>query len=867
MKSTASISGEWRLFLWTGARYWRQHKLLTLLNVLGIALGTGVFVSIQILNHSSLAAFRAAVDVVAGKANRQIIGAAVALPEEVYTQVRWKPGVRAATPVLETVVPLVESPSQYLRLTGIDPFSNAPFQTFEVQAEEGADRRGNRFLFTTNAVSLTAEMASALDVSEGDRIAVRVGSKERTLQVASLLSFPDSPVGVDRHLAVMDIANAQEFLGRLGELDRVDLLVDEEMFDDETVRKELPGAVKLERPEQRGRKVEQMLGAFQLNLTALSLIALLVGMFLIYNTVSAEVVRRRREIGILKAVGVQAGQVQRLFLGQALLTGIAGVGLGVLGGWWLAERSLEMVSDTISSFYLLLSVEEVFLPVWLVGLGLGSGLGAVLISAWRPALEASRLSSVEVIRLEGHQAPKRVRPWRWLLAGITVLSAGGVLSIWVLAGGLRWVGFAVALAVLVGTSFCVPALMQFLGWLGKPVIRLLGRGIGDVALRTVNYSLGRTGVTIAALGCALAMMMGVSTMIHSFRETVGEWIQQTIQADLYISHRSHLHLGPHASLPEELLHAVRGHTGVREVETYRERAVEIDGLEMRLGGTEFDVRRKHSEPVFLGGDPEEIWRRTIPPEDLQKAELPAGILSESGATRLGVQAGEKVKVATPSGLEEVMVAGIFRDYTTDLGVLMMDVTWWEELFRSTPIHGIALHLEEPVEEEGVEEWVRSRFSPQGELRIYSNGTLKEKIFEIFDQTFAITYLLRFVAVVVAVLGIFLTMTVLVMERGREIGIMRSIGATSGQVRGMVLMESGIMGLAGYLMGLLAGLGLAWVLVFVINRTFFGWTISWHVPSFLFLEAPLWSIGAALLAGWFPAYRASRMSAADALREE
>lgn len=849
-----------RLFLWTNARHWRRHPVLAAVNLISVALGVAVFLSIQLINRSAVASFEATIDAVAGRANRQVRAVGAPFPETLYPSLRFLDGVQAATPIVEAVLPLARVPGEFLRITGVDPFSGRAFQTFEIDGPDSGPN-SDRFFNHPGAVSLTAEYAAELGVEVGDTVETVVHDRRATLEVVALLRFKEPVPGMDKRIAVMDIANAQELLDRQGTLDRIDLIVKPGFRLPDSIA--LPPNADWGRPAQRSAQVENMLGAFQLNLTALSMIALFVGTFLIYNTVSTEVVRRRREIGILRALGVTPARIQILFLAHALWIAVAGVLLGLVGGVVLAALSLDSVSRTISSLYLLVRIEKVFLPAEYVLGAAALGCLAVLVGAWKPAREAARMAPVDAIHLP---APGEYRPRRrYFLAGIALLllSLAQCAAVW--NGVFRWMAFSAALCFLLGMSLCVPVMTLLLNRLAAPILRRAFAGIGTVASTHFTGSLNRTAVTIAALSCALAMMMGVATMIHSFRITVQHWIGASIQADIYVSPEAQLYLGAQSFLPDRMLSDAMAHPAIEAVDTFRERIVEIDGESLRLGASDLTTARARSDTEFLDRDASSAWAEVTPKGD--GSSVPSVIISESLSRRLRLASGDELPVPTPSGIVPFRIAGVFRDYTSDRGMALMDRHWMRRFWNDTRFHGIAFYLRSPEDLDPVLDWVRNSYSPNGELRVYSNRTLREQILKIFDQTFAITYLLRLVAVVVAVLGIFLTMTVLVTERQREIAMLRSIGATPAQIRRMVLLEAGSIGFFGYCAGLLTGIGLAWILTFIINQAWFGWTIEWHWPAFLFLEAPLLALGAALIAGWWPAARASVMPVSESVRDE
>src|SRR5215210_3710104 len=356
-----------RIFHRQVLRYLRRHRFLALLNVLSVALGVAVYLAIQIANHSANRAFAATIDVVAGKAELQVTPAAGSLKDDVFPAVAAQPGVSAATPLVRGLVTLPDLPGEYLQVLGLDIFTNIPFRTFELTDFRAGEFDVQRWLRDPETIALSAEFARAHGLKEGDLLRVQVNGAEHRLRIGFLIQASGLSA-LETHLAAMDIGWAQELFAKRGVLDSIQLQLVEPRVA-EGVRAELRGVLPpdatVATPAQRGEQVRNMLGGFQLNLTAMSLVSLLVGMFLIYNTVSASVVRRRSEIGILRSLGVTRNEVRALFLGEACALGFIGVLLGLAGGVLLAPVLVGTVAETISSLYVLLSVREVALTPWM----------------------------------------------------------------------------------------------------------------------------------------------------------------------------------------------------------------------------------------------------------------------------------------------------------------------------------------------------------------------------------------------------------------------------------------------------------------------------------------------------------------------
>jgi len=838
-------------------RHARRHKLLAALNILSVALGVCVFLAIMIANHSANRSFRAGVELLAGKANLEVRGP---LDEALFPALAQIPGVYAATPVVQGILTLPDHPGEYIRLLGVDPFTNPPFETFRMVWPDGSPVDVEAWLRERDAIALTRAFAQKLGLEQGDILRVKANGRPADLRVRFVLE-PDDPAALsDIRSASMDIGWAQELLGTAGKMDSVQLLLGDDA-DPAAVtaaaRALVPADVVVAAPQQRSEQIGKMLASFQLNLTALSLVSLLVGMFLIYNTVSAAVVRGRREIGILRAIGTSRREIRALFLGEALVFGIPGIALGILAAFPLAGLLVGAVGETISSLYVLVSIEKLAVTPWQLAAAALAGLASVLAAAWIPSGEATKVQVTRALHLGTAMEHYATIPRRWLVYGLASLVLAFASSWFALHTGPALLGFAAAFLVIIGFAFLVPAATTVAGRLVSPLVNLLPRGTAwRLAARNLVRAMHRNSLTTAALMAAIAMTVGVSVMIYSFRASVDTWINRTIQADLFVTLAANEVTGFQTTIPDEVIAWLENHPLVESVDTFHEKRIPFRSEEVFLGVIRGRMR---GDLEFTGGDSE------------RKAQLlrsPGHVaVSESFARRHQVNAGDTIELAAPSGPQAFRVAGTYLDYTRDQGVILMDRDNYVAHWPAVGAHTSGVHLHDPQQADALGSELRTQFGRNTEYAIYSNASLRQRIFEIFDQTFAVTYVLRTISVIVAVLGVSLTLTTLVTEREREIGIMRAIGGSSGQVRRAFLAESALIGLLASVVGLAAGACLAMVLTWVINLAFFGWTVQLRYPWDLLAWTPVWIIAAAALAGLLPAARAARIQPATALRSE
>ncbi len=828
--------------------------MLALLNVLSVALGIAVYLAIQTANHSANRSFAAGVDLVSGKAHLEVRGE---IDDMVFPLVAKLPEATGCTPLVEGVVTLPDFPGEYLQVLGIDVFTNLPFRTFELADETGGRFDIEKWLAEPDGIAVTAAFARKYGLKTGDPIRVLVNSRLAELRIRFLMNLTDSAASTNIRFAAMDIGWAQELFQMRGRLSSVQILLAHAEQGESVAKKlqqALPPGATVAPPGQRSFQIQKMLSSFELNLTALSMVSMLVGMFLIYNTISASVTLRRLEIGILRSMGATRGEVRLLFLGEACVFGILGIALGTAGGVALGNVLIGSVAKTISSLYVLVSIDRSFFSVTHLASAAFFGMGAVLVGAWMPANEAAATDPVQALNFGSQMQTAIQKTPRWFFSGLAALGLALVCSRLALTTTHPWLGFVAAFFVLLGFALFAPGATRIcsdaLG--GLFAKRLLIR----LATENLRRSVHRNAMTVAALAAAIAMMIGVSVMIFSFRNSVDTWINRGIVADLYIAPASNEIIGLSAFVPGEAIRFLEKQPGVEDVDTYRELTTMLDRKQIAIGAVKGADRRNLK---FIGGNEREKMAKFFGGDYV--------IVTESFAQKLGVRDGDTLTLQTPRGLARFQIAGTYRDYTRDRGLIMIDRKNFDKWWSDPRVHSLAVYLDKGADAEKIADDFRTQFSSGGEFIVYSNRSLRQRILTIFDQTFAVTYVLRLIAIIVAIVGIFLSVTALVAERQREIGVLRAIGASRGQIQRWFMAESALVGLVSSLLGIVSGVCLSMVLTWIVNKAFFGWTIDLQFPWSLIAFTPLWIVPAAMIAAALPALQASRIDIATAVRSE
>ncbi len=827
------------------------HRWQTGLAILGVGLGVAVVLAVDLAVSSARVGFTLSAETVAGRSTHRAEAGPAGLDDGAYRRLRSVAGVTAAAPVVEgEVVARGPGGPAVLRVLGVDPFAEAPFRRYSGDRD---DRRHASVLIGDRTTLLTSSTAAVLALDGGDWLGVEVAGRRDSVRVAGLLDPADeaSRLGLE-NLLVMDVGTAQAVLGRRG-LDRVDLILESDAAVADAAAALGPGGTIVVAGAAAGA-LQDMTRAFDLNLRALSMLALIFGVFLIYNSVTFSVVQRRRLLGTLRALGASRRQVFGLVLGEAAILGLVGAALGLILGLALGSGLLRLVTRTIEDLYFVVTVRELVISPATLAAAAALGIVGTLAAAAPPAFEAAMTEPRAALLRSELEAGLRRRLPLLSLAGLTLAAVG--MLVLVVATGVE-TSFVGLFGVILGAALLTPQVTVLLMRLLRPAAGAVLGVLGRMAASGVAASMSRTGPAIATLTVAVAVTIGIGIMIGSFRRSLVDWLDITLSADVYISA-----VRPAGALTSTLdLRAVAvlgDDPAVAEVRRYREVTVPTPAGPVDLMGISIDSRlRDHF--TFLDGDVAELWEPFVEGSVL--------LVSEPFAHHRRTQVGDTLTLQTERGPESLPIAGVFRDYGSDRGLVMISYSGYRERWDDPTVTTMALILEPGADRDEVINRLQAATAGIQPLNIRSNHRLAEVSLSVFDQTFAITQVLRFLALIVAFVGVLSALMALQFERVRELGVLRANGLTPGQVWTMVASQTGIMGLAAGMMALPLGLGLGVLMIEFVNRRSFGWSIDMSAPPDLILQAMALALTAALLAGLCPAWRMARTSPAEALRGE
>jgi putative ABC transport system permease protein len=830
--------------------HFRAGRTLFFLGVFGVALGVASVLSIQIINRNALGAFEGSMLAVSGEADLMVVGRTPTLPDDSVASVLAAAGVEAAWPLYRVDVAVTGRPEFYLEVLGVDLFApvRLPWEGDPVPVTDILGRPG--------WAAVTPALASDMGWTTGSKFEVSSGSRRVTLEVGALVDFQRVTPLASRRMIVMDIAQVQSLLGRKGRVHQIDVrAVPGTDLEDLRSRLEarLEPAARVLTPVQRRQETAGLVDAFRMNLTALSLVSVFVGGFLVYSSTQAALVRRREEFGLLRSLGTSRRSLLGLILGEVAVLGVLGTALGAPLGYLAARHNVDVVSATLTNLYLLEGIETLVFPWWMAVVAVAVGLGGAMGGALLPAADMARRHPRDLLAAYSLHERFGTATGRLFAIGCGLLAASwaGYLAF---GRGWRPAGFLLGVALLGAIPLLSPLVVHRLASAFRPVGFSLAYGARSLRLRIQT-----TSMAVAALAVAVSMLVGITVMVGSFRRTLEVWLDSTTRADVYITTESWRPARDEAVLRDGMVEELEAMPGVRMVDRLRQFFGYTGNRRISLGGVPIaNARASPSGFHLLAGNREEA---------IDRAEREGAVLiSEPLARKEGLAVGDRLRLHTLRGEVELPIVAIYYDYSSELGSAVMDLATMEEYFGPGKISNVALYLEPGVDPERMVDRLKSLYADEA-LWFRSNRRLREDVFAIFEQTFAVTRLLQAMGLLIAVCGITLTLLVLARERIAELALYRALGATRRQIFRVFVGKGLGMAVFGLALGLVGGVGLALLLVFIINRAYFGWTIAVHWPWATIAGQAGTIVAAAAAASLYPAARASATPATELSRED
>ncbi|HET9029750.1 MAG TPA: FtsX-like permease family protein [Candidatus Aquilonibacter sp.] len=842
------------------SRYARRHLLRSIVTLVAVALGVASAYAIDLANATAIGSFSTSVNVIANRVNVQVVGAGEGFDERAILRVQGVDGVRAASPVVSGDL-LVGSrggfTGEIVRVLGID-VTRTTAPPGLAQAQRTATHFDLERFIDDRGIFVSERIARTYWLKEGGTLHALVGSRPVSLRVMGII--PRNTVGVDSSVAFVDIATAQTTFDAVGRLDRIDVEADPSRVAAvvEAMKRVVPAGARVLTPRTRLDEIQRMLASFTMNLAALADVALLVGMYLIYNAVAISVVQRGSEIGTLRALGTRRIQIFGIFVSEGAAYGVAGSLLGIVLGLLLARLSLSAVETTVSTLYVGTHADALQFS-WLATIK-AFALGTVLamLSAAIPAAGAASTPAARTMRNTG-AAERRIAGFTrgTLLAGIALLLvAAAAARLPAIGDGIPVFGYVAGILAIAGVSLVAPFVLTVVT---NALHRGAQRATTLLATAFVRASMRRIAVAVASLTVAVAMMIAIAVLVGSFRATVVAWTSDTLSADLYISAPGGADAALHGAFAPDIPARIARLPGVAAVDTFRGLDVPIDGRFAQLGATNFSGIVTRNKLRFLG----QVDRAALSAK-MQRGNY--AVISVPFATHFHLEPGDAFAISTPSGVVSLRILAEYNDYSTSGGTFFIDESTFRRLFKDPNFDSIAVYVRPGASVPAVRTEIARALRPLL-LNINSNGELRTYALSVFDRTFAITSALYGISIAIAVLGVISTLFALVLERRTDIGLMRYVGLTAAGVQRLVFVQALIVGVVAGILGLVLGIALAADLIYVINRQSFGWLIEWQTPGWFYLQAFAMVVVAAVAAAIYPARVAASIQTSEVLRVE
>jgi putative ABC transport system permease protein len=828
------------------------------LSVLAVALGVAVVLAIDLASNAAAGSFHSSMETLAGDNDLEIV-ASGGVPESVLGTLFTQPYLLRISPRMEDYA-VVADTKQTLPLIGVDFIAEGSRYATTQTAEPAKSQQQN---VTENSIQqmeapTSVWVSSSLNKSTGDQIELIIN--DRSFQCTVRGVYPDS--SGNESAILMDIAAAQRALQRFGRVDRVLVKLPPgsnlQKWQQE-LTKVLPAGIDVRPQGASTDENRKMLAAFRWNLRLLSYIALVVGAFLIFNTISISVVRRRHEIGIVRALGATRANVLLAFLGEATCLGIAGAILSLPLGRLMAAGAVKLMALTVEALYVSSRPGPIELSAWWVTLALFIGVGVAIISAISPAREAMEVSPVDAMARGRREYTAKVHKRRDLLIAVVLAVLGAFVARMPAVAGKPLFGYVATLLLVAAAAFAIPALVYFFSTLTGTLLGKLIGVEGLLASRSLAASLRRTSVLVASLSTAIAMMVSVGIMVGSFRQTVMNWMTSQLPADFYLRPAGNPAEDRHPTISLGLTEKITKIPGVATVDRLRAYEISYDGMPVTLASVDLRaLRSDHYSDFFSGRPTDQVLG------ELRNAN--AVVVSEPFTYKHHLKAGDTITLPLGESRDRFKIVDVYYDYASERGYILMDRDTMMRYLPDPAPSNLAVFVTPHVNPQEVRMKIIEA-AAGSHILIFSDLDLRTEAIRIFDRTFAITYALEAVAVFVAVMGIAGALLSLVIDRRRELGLLRFLGASAFQIRKLILVEAGLLGLLANLAGFVLGYFLSLILVFVINKQSFGWTIRFHWPVAVLLSALTVVYAATVLSGLYPAQVAVRLNPLEVVHED
>jgi len=848
----------YRLISWP---YVRKHALRSVLTIAGIALGITVFFAMHAANQSVFGAFQNTILRIAGSTELQISAGEPGFREEVLDRVQSLDEVAVASPVIEAVADTGAGGQGNLFVLGVDLTGDRNLRDYRFESGDAAVIDDPLvFLAQPDSIMLTADYARRNRVSVNSRITLGTADGPRQFTVRGLLGSSGFASAFGGNLAVMDIYAAQYMFGRGRRFDRIDVVLAKGTPLEKgraDLRIMLGPGFEVEPPAARGQSFRSILRIYYFILNFSSAFALVVGMFIIYSSFSIAVAQRRKEIGILRALGATRRQIAILFVGESAIGGLLGSAIGSLTGYAAAAALIPALGSILQGVYGVTQQSDISVapgPV-LVAVTIIIGVGTSMIAAGWPARSAAHLDPIRALQKGGVERFSTGESRGRLLAAAVFAAAGLITLLW--TRSLIWF-YSGYLCILLAAVLLTPLFAQKLARLLRPLFRWARPVEGALAADSLIGSARRTGATVGALMLSIALVVGLAGVARASYTSIMEWVGMALNAPIFVS--SSPTLTSHSyRFPDTMTSQLEALDGIDQVIPIRLPRIQYHGEMVLIVATDLTLFEARCAPKAVAGDPAQMYKLAAAGQGLMG--------SENFASLRGLKIGDVVELPTPAGSLRLPLVGLVREYSDQEGEVIMDRSVYQKHWNDDTVDFYRLYLKPGMDPASAREAVLRKFSGDRRLFVLSNREVRNYVAGIANQWFGMTWVQISIAILVAILGIINSLTVTIVDRRRELGVLQAVGGLRRQVRITIWMEAAGLALIGLILGLALGAIHLYYVLELTARDFPGLRFDYSYPfGVAVLLLPI-IVMAAFLSAIGPAETAVRGSLVEALEYE
>lgn len=841
---------------------WHQHKLRLILTIIGIILGTTVFFAVRTANITLLNSLTVTIEKLAGKATLQIVAGESGFPESVWDTVRDTPGVKVAQPVIEVIANTAFEDEGNLLIVGVDMVGDSELR--EYQFDEAGSEIGDPLvaLAQPDSILIARTFADKHKLKEGDKLPLFTSKGRKEFTVRGIFK----PAGIGEvfggNIAVMDVFNAQFVFNRGKNIDRIDLMNDANTSVEalqQRLRERLPSGIEVTRPTARGQGIENAVSAMRLGMMIASFIALLVGVFIIFNSFSISVNQRWKEIGVLRALGVERAGIQRMFLGEALAMGLIGSSVGIALGFYLAIGAERLMSKIAASLFGYVATQQP--PVFRIDYALtslGLGVAASIIAAWLPARAASMLNPVLALHNIETRQREAVLSRARMLTGLAMIIVGLVLTRFGPQSVGAYTQFSYSCLMTFGMIVLMPKIAELTARVLRPLMDKLFGSEGVLAVDAMTSAPRRTSATVGALMIGLMFVFSTGGYVQSFQQTVMRWMERMINSDIIVS-SSEMARSRSYHFSEDLSQKIAALPGVKRLENVRYTFVPYADDTVALIAIDLDGWFARVKDVVEDASEAKAHELTVKGEGV--------LVARNFVKRYNLGVGEHLKLITPGGEFDRPIVGVIEDYTSEKGTVFLDRELYKQYWKDPAIDAIDVNLQTGIDRAAFKTELQHTLKGEQRAFVWTNEEYKRRVLELINGFFVMNYMQMVVAVFIAALGIVNTLLISVSERKRELGVIRAIGGLRTQVRKMILLEAVVVAIIGMITGAIAGALNTYFLVHTAANMIGGFSLPFRFPVVLILIALPVVLLISLIAAWWPARYATNLRVAEAIGYE